>query len=297
MKISQRVRSWFQIDPENLQYSLVMRFCLGYLILVGIPLIFKYLKVWFEFDLRITETGDLLYLRIGLRDIVDLILTGIIFPLYAWKIYTSLKTELVITKKADGQQEIPSISVREFREMHNNFEPWDLFYLFNLFMYSMTVMAHITMNNIHGKAEEFYGSTLFSEVYFWDEYIGHLLIAIPIYCMLLTLWVNSIGLSSNIVLNKTQAVFLVIISLGSGVGIALSFVEGQCAVVLAFLNILFVGLLVFFRLKKGKEISKNPFQAFILFFLVGFFVALVIWIQISGVKPYYPYLFQFSELE
>jgi hypothetical protein len=270
---------------------------MGYLILVGIPLIFKVYKIWFDFDLRITETGDLLYLRIGLRDIVDIILTGIVFPLYAWKIYSSLQTELFIKKKRDGQDAIPAINVNEFRRLSNQTDPWHIFYLINLFVYSMAVMVHITMNNIHANVDEYYGSTLYAEVYFWDEFIGHLFIGIPIYFMILTLWVNSIDLPTRVLLNRAQTSFLIILSLGSGVGMAMSFIEGQCTVVLAFFNVVFAFFLGYFKYKKGKDLWKNPFQTFILFFLVGFFIALFIWIQISGVKPFYPYLYQFSEID
>jgi len=78
---------------------------------------------------------------------------------------------LIVEKKTKGLQEIPSINVDAFRRLHNKSNPWDVFYLTNLFIYSMAVMIHITMNNIHAKVEDNYGSTLYSEVYFWDEYM------------------------------------------------------------------------------------------------------------------------------
>ncbi|MHA1684480.1 MAG: hypothetical protein ACTSUE_26315 [Promethearchaeota archaeon] len=139
--------------------------------------------------------------------------------------------------------------------------------------------------------------------YFLDEFLGHTLshlgLSLFLFTMALTMPLNTNLLGEKSYrMNGGERVLVFIPALAYGVINSYANLEGQTALLtLVFLSILAILLILVVKKVSGKVfIINRPFLLFIISQVLVMVVFLTIWVVATGIKPFYPFFFQPTEL-
>ncbi|MHA1380214.1 MAG: hypothetical protein ACTSRG_17710 [Candidatus Helarchaeota archaeon] len=92
--------------------------------------------------------------------------------------------------------------------------------------------------------------------------------------------------------------FYGLVALGGAYGVAtmIALAEGQATFEFLFISIGLLGFIVYQMKKLEINLKKMPFLTFFMFFLLMIVITTPIWGITTGIKPYYPFFYQLSEL-
>jgi hypothetical protein len=264
-------------------------FSFGIIFLLGLALFNVFGS--FKIDFTIAETGlvETFYFPVG--DIISVILLGPVFSTFAIRTYELMREKVNPKKKKYIHGVLVSV-----------------LYITFVIIFNFGAISHMVGNQLHNYIYEIEIAqgypidpasilgALKAGIYLWDEVISHILIGIGFIGLL---FINiHLDLISDEVIKILPYEFIMIVIGGFllGVGTAIGFIEGQCAILcLILLGVLSILIIVIVK-KNHYQYQKYPFLLCGLSMCIGFFVMVIIWIIYSGVKPYFPFLWQPSEL-
>ncbi len=179
-----------------------------------------------------------------------------------------------------------------------------------IFFFILSNTCHVVVNRINGKLrdQEYIRDVIifdpehgmsvgFLMIYYFDEYLGHLGMMAPLFFGQLVVLRNQLKNPQNLKdIHIIELILLIIIGLGGGLYNSYSLIEGQANIPLLILNLLIIPLFIWLFLGKKFKFMDNPMFLFFLLQTLGFLIYSVIWIAMTGLKPYYPYTYQPSEL-
>ena len=90
---------------------------------------------------------------------------------------------------------------------------------------------------------------------------------------------------------------LFILGLFNGIINSYSLMEGQSNIILLSLHLLLLSIILWLIWQKTLSIKNHPIFLFLFLQIIGFIGYSIVWIILTGLKPYYPFTFQPSELE
>ncbi|MHA1794415.1 MAG: hypothetical protein ACTSVI_17395 [Promethearchaeota archaeon] len=144
----------------------------------------------------------------------------------------------------------------------------------------------------------------FVYVYFLDELLGHSIGHLGISLFLITLALSSphdskIENEPIFRTNGGERVLILISAIVYGVLYSYAILEGQSACLIIIINLIGLSTLITIFLKKSKEINilNRPFLLFLFFQTITMIAFVFIWGLIFGLKPFYPYFFQPTEIK
>ncbi len=171
-----------------------------------------------------------------------------------------------------------------------------------LLFINISVMGHIVHllfdygNWIYRESTGMDTSQLYSFLYYSDEWLGHHLIHIAFFGYItLALITEFIG-QEHRKLNSDELIY----TIASGVGLSVVFsyytYEGQAAfmIFILFILLLIIEIIILF-IKKINPLERPILLATIITSIVVI-IFFICWIILFGIKPYYPFVYQPSEL-
>ncbi len=278
------LKAW-KTNSESFKRSFLV--VLSYGIAFGIGYLFRFgeLTVWFY----VSEQKKIASYQLGLKDFVDLLCIGPIFTIISY----------FAIKRVIGD-------LNRFKFSKNKESICYIVYLIAIVFFNYGNMIHVTANRLNSQViDEYSKEAFYYSIYFLDEFIGHLLITIGFFIVLVELtFLHSIDIKkreeskdvSNFYLKDKEPIFNYIFGLALGAVTAEAYLEGQCAILFLILNPLFSVILLLFAKKIKIDIRKNSMLMLFIIMTIVFTIFVIVWALLFGIKPFYPYLFQPSEL-
>lgn len=136
---------------------------------------------------------------------------------------------------------------------------------------------------------------LYSYIYYSDEILGHHLIHIGLFGYLITGLFIELLVEPSHKMRWDELIYTILLGIGMSL-IGYATFEGQAA----FMMVILWGFVLLFELifvftKKYNPLQR-PIMLSILINCVIFINVFIIWVIMFGIKPYYPFIFQPSEL-
>ncbi len=227
-------------------------------------------------------------------DISQLIILNLATPCIIWWIYRD--------------------SVKAAKEKNPDFQAkiiFDYLILILLALFILGNSSHVIVNRINGKLiENGYIQTILRDnptskmadayklIYFYDEYVGHLGMMVPLFFIQIVLLRSQIHVPQEFKkLHPVEMGLLIILGLLNGVYNSYSLIEGQSNIVLLSLHLLLFPIILWLICKKKYSINNHPILLFLLLQIIGFTFYSIYWMILTGLKTYYPFTFQPSELD
>lgn len=255
------------------QYAQLLLFYGAFGICFGLPRLFS--GRWVEVTFPMEEYGDLwTTVALSLKDLVDLVLIGPVFSLVAWRIYQLAKAQAVV----------PDHRAR-----------WDYLYVFNIALLNVGNTMHVIANRFNNWTHALGGleeTRLYGGLYFYDEFVSHPLIVLPVYGMALVLLHFQLREQMSYRLDWDRWLYIILMAVGFGIGCSLTMMEGQANPIFIVVNVGFLGWALW-SLRRGKEYwLDRPVMLFVLLEAIAFLVTSLVYGLMFGVRPYYPFFRQ-----
>ncbi|MHA1727773.1 MAG: hypothetical protein ACTSWY_03465 [Promethearchaeota archaeon] len=244
----------------------------------------------FEVQFFIAETDELVTFHFPIGDLISVILLGPVFSISSLRTFELLRIKAGPNKKSYAKRLfiislyitfIFSLNIGAFSHMIAN--------QLHEFIYEIELEESILPNTPLGQLK--------IGLYLWDEIISHILIGIGFFGMLyINVYFDLIN-DDDVAIRTDETVSIIVLGFILGAGIALGFIEGQAGFLFMF-GVVFLIFAIPIIMKKNKlQYSRNPFVLTGFFVCAGYIFMLLLWIGISGgIKAYYPFLYQISEL-
>ena len=236
----------------------------------------------------LSEHDKIVGYQLNLKDVLDLVFIGPIFTIFSFFLLRRILTHL----SENGHTEHKVIFAY-------------VVFLIAIVLFNYGNIIHVTMNRLNSQIRDEYGTEqVYYSVYYLDEIIGHHFLTIGFFiifvenCALHTLNLSK-SLDSGdpkILMNPTEKKWNYVFGSLLGAITAFAYLEGQSAFLFLILNPIFSGLLIIYSLKKKIKIQENSLLMLFLLMTVVFSVVTILWGILFGIKPYYPYFYQNSEL-
>jgi hypothetical protein len=264
---------------------------LAYAIGIGFPYLFQYIfKFRVPFSFWISEQDLLVNYDISSKLFMDVVFTS---PFFAVCSYFGFRMMLKRMSEERFSKRFKDISL-------------SLFLVF-LTIFCMGHVIHVVANHLNGKVSNLglEETNLFYAVYFWDEYIGHTTIGVGFYgIFLLMSLLNIVFLiddkkkykEEQINVNRNDKYWALFVGAIGGLIQAQAFLEGQCNFIFLIVNP--ASLLSFYliSLKYKFDFKKSSFIWGLIAITISYSIFTFIWVGFTGIKPYYPFFYQGSEL-
>ena len=263
-------------------------FAFGIIFLIALALFDQFGEI--ELQFYISETAENVVFPLPVGELISVILLGGIFPLFALRAFELLRSQVSPDRKSYGTRLFVII----------------LYVSFMILLIIGTVV-HMVGNQLHAYIYEIEETmvidphtplgNLKAGIYLWDEIIGHILIAVGYFGMMYINVFFALIDEDNLRARNDEMVFITLGGFLLGAGIAFGFIEGQAGYTFLYLAILLVVLIPIIMHKNKFHYHQKPFVYCALVLNIAYIVVIILFIVLFGVKPYYPYLYQPSELE
>ncbi|MHA1149429.1 MAG: hypothetical protein ACTSR8_14425 [Promethearchaeota archaeon] len=237
----------------------------------------------------ISEQEKIVYYHLKLKDVLDLVFIGPIFTILSFLLVKRLLDEL----RKQGISE-------------NKILFYYALFLTAIVLYNYGNIIHVTMNRLNARVKDDYNTDeLYYEIYYLDEMIGHHFLTIGFFivfaevCYLHNLSLRNAKareMNNDFLLKKGEELWNYVFGFGLGIATALAYLEGQCAFLFLILNPIVCLILVIHSYKSSKLIKENSLLMIFIIMTIVFTFTVLIWAVGTGIKPYYPYFYQNSEL-
>lgn len=226
-------------------------------------------------------------------DVAQLLFLNLIWSPIAWWVYTDAK------KAAQTASPAKSFS-----------KVLDIAFFALLCFFVMSNSSHVIVNRINGKlmGKDYIKEVLVNDpthgmsvgyllIYWYDEYLGHLGMMAPLFlgqCILLYFQLHTPQEFKQVPL--VEKILFFILGAGNGLYNSYSLVEGQANIPLLVMHLLLLVTLIALLISKKYPFKSHPIMWFLFLQIAGFVIYSIIWIALTGLKPYYPFTYQPSEL-
>ncbi|MBD3353524.1 MAG: hypothetical protein GF364_18720 [Candidatus Lokiarchaeota archaeon] len=297
----QKLANFYMMLDFESQYAQIFIFFITWGICFGIGYLFS--GFTFSISFWISEIDELVSVEFKVRDILDLLLINLVYPLFAIKTRNLVKLDSITSNNQTPHKKTDTILTSKFTKS-------DYVYYFFLSVFIFGNTSHVLVNRISAMYRHMDYNNIFTELfhltYFWDEYFGHLGIAIGIYGMAMLNFKKQIHLKCR-KLRKDEWFWLWIFGIGFGPVFCGAMLEGQAVFpfLIFFISLLLI-ILVHIRKQRNKreeqkeksitawKLSDHPIIFFYILMAVGFIAAAIVFGFIYGMKPYYPFFVQFG---
>ena len=182
-----------------------------------------------------------------------------------------------------------------------------LIFIIAIVIFSSGNIAHVLLNRLNADVIDDYNTqSFYYMIYYIDEFLGHTLIMIGFFIVLSEIcFLHTLDLQkrletdeySDILLRNKEPFWNYIIGIGLGVGTAFTYLEGQSAFLFLFLNPALCALVYIQSRKYGIKVKENGLLIMIILMTITFIISVLIWSIVTGIKPYYPFFYQNSEVD
>ena len=269
---------------ESFKRSLLI--ILAYGLAFGIGYLTRLFNPFIHIPFYISEQEKIVYYHLNLKDILDLLFIGPLFTILSFLLLKRILDEL----KLQGLTE-------------NKIIFFYILFLTAIVLYNYGNIIHVTMNRLNSQfTDEQKTEDLYYQVYYLDEFIGHHFITVGFFIIFFEIcWLHLLDLKINsnkeeYLMNKREIVWNYLFGIAFGIITASAYLEGQCAFLFLILNPIFCVILILFSKKYNIKIEKNSLLVMFILMTIVFTIVVLIWAGITGIKPYYPYFYQNSEL-
>ncbi|TFG11242.1 MAG: hypothetical protein EU535_07470 [Promethearchaeota archaeon] len=269
---------------ESFKRSLLIIFAYG--IAFGLGYLTRIFNPYFAIPFYISEQEKITYYYLNLKDVLDLLFIGPIFTLFSF----------ILLKRILDDLRIKGLS-------ENKILVYYALFLIAIVLYNYGNMIHVTMNRLNSQVIDKYNTEdFYYQIYYLDEMIGHHFITIGFFivltevCLLHTSSLMKAKTNSEFLLKNREPFWNYIFGLGLGIATAFAYLEGQCAFLFLILNPIICLILVMCSYKTSGLIKKNSLLMIFIIMTIVFAIIVLIWAGVTGIKPYYPYFYQNSEL-
>ena len=257
----------------------ILYFYGSYGLFYAIALIYHYIFTTqsFTFNFYITEKAQAVQFTVLYAELMDIILLGILFSINTFRTYMLLQD----------------------RTEHDNRLQGRFSYLTGVIILNFGVITHMVANQLH---EFIYSmeavdpniitsnpnlNQLALGLYFWDEVVSHLFTGVGFFILIVVyLYIEA---RNDSIVTKLENKKILLISFLVGTGVAFGLIEGQAAAAFFFISLILIPYTFFRR-------NKKPFHYSTLMVCLGFVLFTVIYVLITGLKDYYPFIRQLTEL-
>ena len=251
---------------------------------------------WFNSPVKInfylSEQNRIAFYVLNIKDILDLIFIGPVFTIISF----------ILLKRI----------LEDFNQNHDleNMEVNESFY-YSLYLIAVVIfnygnIIHVLMNRLNAQIiTEYNDKYFYYYVYFLDEFIGHFLITLGFFiifcemCILHTINLKFNNYTKNnekILLENSEHLIHSLFGIALGVATALTYLEGQCAFFFLVANTITLIFLILFSKTKRIRFKENSLLILFTLMTITFSLVVITWAFIFGIKPYYPYYYQISEV-
>lgn len=269
----------YEEEIQSKQKWTILYFYGSYGLFYVIAIIYRMYLPVITWNFWIAELNKQAEYAFDLAEIMDLILLGILFSVNAMHTFNLFEEFLSKKRKLFKYPFIIGVVIVNFG-----------------------VISHMVANQLHDYIYQMEDTGIEIEsgslleklslgLYFWDEIVSHILTGLGFFILLFLFFrlerVNTLEIHCRTGSLRYLG-FLV------GLGYAYGMIEGQAGVIFFILS---VALLIFVLVNMiGSKFKYKPFNTVTIYFLLGYIVFTVIYVYITGLKPNYPYIYQFSEL-
>ena len=286
--------SWYLDTPSKQTIVLVGSFIFLY-VLCTMVLKFKFTISFYISEMAEVNDPNIPYsVQLKGSDISQLVILNLATPCIAWWVYRD--------------------SIKAAKENNPNFQEKIIFDYLILILLAIFVIgnsSHVIVNRINGKLlDDGLIQTVLRDdptskmadayklIYFYDEYVGHLAMMVPLFFIQIVLLRSQIHVPQDFKkLHPVEIALFLILSILNGAYNSYKQIEGQANIVLLILHLLLLPVILWLIWKKKYSIKNNPVLLFFLLQIIGFAICSIIWIIMTGLKPYYPFTYQPTELE
>jgi len=258
-----------------------LAFGLGYIArLIGNPTI--------PFNFYVSEQEISATYQINLKDLMDIILIGPVFTVLSF---------ILIKRILDGLDTLEDNKIMLFY----------IIFLLAIVLFNYGNISHITMNRLNADIVDVFSTPqVYYSIYFIDEFIGHHLETIGFFivlseiCVLHTLDLqerSKLENYSDALLRNRESFWNYILGIGLGIGTAFAYLEGQCAFLFLILNPILCTLVILQTKKYDIKLKENGLLIMILLMTIAFMITVLVWGILTGIKPFYPFFYQNSEVD
>ncbi|MHA1793933.1 MAG: hypothetical protein ACTSVI_14930 [Promethearchaeota archaeon] len=291
----------------NQELKICMVYILGYAILY---LPSQVIDFKFQVSYYLSELDMQVSFDFAMDDVLDILLPGVLFSLVLWKVF-EMSCQMMPDGLAFPEKEHSSGDERHSQDSGRNVRELKfLKYLMVtlIVLYNIGNGVHVISNHLNKIALRYSRdfsdplySQLYNEIYFWDEIFGHLLMAIPLFLILL---VYLIGIVNHVATSSKKIkpywwVFVILSAIGFGLEWFYGWAEGQCLLVSSILEMILLITIVYMASTRNKKITgylkKHPFITFMFIQAMFFISATVAWGFVIGIKAQYPFFYQPGE--
>ncbi|MHA1819373.1 MAG: hypothetical protein ACTSU2_12970 [Promethearchaeota archaeon] len=280
---------------QNREYNLSLIYIIGYAVLY---LTSYFLDNGVKISYWLSELNSKVSFYVGLDAILEIFLPGVIFSLFLWKCF-----EIAYSYGSEskfGEQVIK----REYSERMVSI----MKYVMVLFIAWMNVgnSVHVVANHLNNRAFNFSHdfsdpsyAALYYEIYYWDEFFGHINMMLPLFGFLFIYLLGIVHFRRSIKLKWFEWLFIFLAAIGFGLAWFFGWAEGQCLLLASMVEFILLIIVIYYISTKKESIKiklkEHPFMVFVLVQAVEFIIATIIWGIVEGVKPYYPFFYQPGE--
>ena len=236
------------------------------------------------------ENNEYVHFNLPMGDLVSVILLGGVFSFSALRAFELLRNNVDKNRKSYAQRLFVVV-----------------IYISFLILLIIGTVAHMVSNQLHEYIYEYELTQtittgtplgyLKTGIYLWDEIISHLFMALGFYGLLyVNVYMDLIN-DSPLSIKDWEVTHIIIGAILLGFGIAIGFIEGQCAMVLLFPAFILIILIAVVIKKNNFSFRKNPFAFYALILNLSFILSLIIYGILTGFRDNYPYFYQPSELD
>ncbi|MHA1339331.1 MAG: hypothetical protein ACTSRZ_03590 [Promethearchaeota archaeon] len=315
---------------KEFEFKICFIYIIGYAIFYIPSMVLDY-SISIEF--WISELDRKVFFTFGLDDFCDIFLSGILFSLLLWKIFESIFS-------AHTEEEFKSINLKHVLSP-KNIEIIKYIFIFLLIFYNIGNSVHEVANHLNSVAFEYSNdfsnpqyAELYYQIYWWDEFFGHMSMAVPLYSFLIIYLVGFNSLRMKEIVNtskgdfrgintskkneknnfkkgfiiKLKWIFITLSGIGFGIEWFYGWAEGQALFVTSLINIGIIIYNIYNILHKSRaksdsdskfytkyKLKDHPFSVFLLIEATIFIIATILWGIFEGIKPYYPFFYQPDE--
>lgn len=262
---------------------------IAYGLAFGLGYITRLYNPQFTFSFYVSEQKFVATYQISLKDLLDIVFIAPFFAVLSFLLIKRLLDDL----KMKGIED-------------NKITLYYLVFIIAIVIFSSGNIAHVLLNRLNADVIDDYNTqSFYYMIYYIDEFIGHHLITIGFFIVLSEIcFLHTLDLQkrlgsdeySGVLLRDREPFWNYIFGIGLGVGTSFTYLEGQCAFLFLILNPVLCALVIFQSRKYGIKIKENGLLIMIILMTITFITIVLIWSIVTGIKPYYPFFYQNSEV-
>jgi len=241
----------------------------------------KFIRIKFYISFWISELNNQFSILSSTMLWFDLIFIGPIFSIFALKVFRNcINTEPYKSKINERTSKILNYVL-----------------ILGIAIWNTGNAVHIIANWLNSLAFKTidYDNGLYHQIYFWDEFFGHTVMAIGFNIIFYVIIYILMQAEESKSITKKGILTLMITSTSIAIGTLFGYMEGQTGLLIMIFYISETIFATLLKLKNNIQTLRSPMFLFILLTTLVYIIGAIIYGVILGMKPYYPFFKQPGE--